>query len=320
VVPAAALEYGGAVSTSIAPWPRIAQAGDGEPLSYRIDETAPPSAGADSEPRAGRTPILTTHGLVSSVHHWMFFTPHFARERPVVSWHYRGHGGQPVPRDREVSVAQFADDADAVWRASGAAPAIVVGLSFGVQVALEIWRRHPDAVRALVLICGTAGHPLDRVSSSPRLRRGATQLFRLLGQRRLLAGGALGVLRTRAGQRLARELTYLSGGALRDACPDEVLAGLFGHVATLDPALIGNLVAAYLEHSAEDVLPTITVPTLIIAGDRDQLTPVAAAERMQRAIPGSELSVFPGHTHLVQVEAPIEVHAAIDAFLRRHAL
>ena len=57
------------------------------------------------------------------------------------------------------------------------------------------------------------------------------------------------------------------------------------------------------------------VPTLIIAGDRDQLTPVATAERMQRAIPGSELVVFPGHSHLVQVEKPAEVHAAIDAFL-----
>ncbi|MEO7729492.1 MAG: alpha/beta hydrolase [Kofleriaceae bacterium] len=288
--------------------PRIAHASDGEILSFQIE--------GDS----GAVPMLTTHGLVSSVHHWMFFNPHFARARPVISWHYRGHGGQPVPQSREVSIALLADDAAAVWRASGAPPAIVVGLSFGVQVALELYRRHPAAVRALVLICGTPGHPLDRVSGASWLRGGATRLVRALGHRRLLAGGALGLLRTRAGQRLARELTYLSGGARRDACPDEVLAGLFGHVATLDPALIGNLVAAYLEHSAEDMLPTIRVPTLIIAGDRDQLTPVATAERMQRAIPGSELVVFPGHTHLVQVETPDAVHATIEAFLARHAL
>ncbi len=299
------------MSPPLAPEPRIAHASDGEPLAYQIDGVGAPGTA---------TPILTTHGLVSSIHHWMFFTPHFARTRPILSWHYRGHGGQPVPRDREVSVAQFADDAHAVWRASQAAPAIVVGLSFGVQVALEICRRHPAAVRALVLICGTAGHPLDRLSSSSRLRGAATQLFRTLGRRRLLARGALGALGTRLGQRVARELAYLSGGALRDACPTEVLEGLFGHVATLDPELIGNLVAAYLEHTAEDMLSTIRVPTLIIAGDRDQLTPVAAAERMQRAIPGSELVVFPGHTHLVQVEHPEAVHAAIDAFLRAHAL
>jgi len=58
----------------------------------------------------------------------------------------------------------------------------------------------------------------------------------------------------------------------------------------------------------------------IIAGDRDQLTPVGPPARMQRAIEGSELVVFPGHSHLVQVEQPRELHAAIDAFLRARDL
>jgi pimeloyl-ACP methyl ester carboxylesterase len=313
------MRYGRAVSSPCAIEPRSALASDGERLTYQID--GDPAWGSPTQSSGpARTPILTTHGLVSSIHHWMYFTPHFARERPVVSWHYRGHGGQPVPRDRDVSVPQFADDAYAVWRASGAPPAIVTGLSFGVQVALEVWRRHPDAVRALVLICGTPGYPLDRVSSSPALRRAATRVFRALGQHGRLSGGLLGALRTRAGRRLAREGAYLSGGALRDACPPEVLDGLFAHVAELDPELVGNLVAAYLDHTADDMLATISVPTLILAGDRDQLTPVATSERMQRAIPGSELVVFPGHTHLVQVEAPDAVHAAIEDFLHRHRL
>ena len=62
------------------------------------------------------------------------------------------------------------------------------------------------------------------------------------------------------------------------------------------------------------------MPTLIIAGDRDQLTPVPIAERMQREIPNSKLVVFPGHSHLVQVEKPAEVHAAIDEFLTASGL
>jgi pimeloyl-ACP methyl ester carboxylesterase len=293
-------------------YPGIAVTPDGEALAYRV-------LGDAADPATA--PLLTVHGLVSSVHHWQFFTPHFATSRPVVSWDYRGHGGQPVPRDCScASVAQFAADSLAVWRAAGVGPAVVVGLSFGVQVALEVWRARPDAVRALVLICGTAGRPLDRVSPSPLLRRGACSLVRWLGTQRALAGPLLGVLRSRAGVRLARELAYVSGGAHRDACPPEVLEGLFGHVANLDPALIGTIVAGYLDHDAFDVLPTIDVPTLIIAGDRDQLTPVAIAERMHRAIAGSSLVVFPGHSHLVQVERPREVHAAIAEFLARHGL
>jgi len=167
----------------------VAIAGDGEPLAYRV-------AGA-----ATGTPMLTVHGLVSSVHQWMFFTPYYATRHPVVSWEYRGHGGQRVPRNlAAISVAQFADDAGAVWRATGLAPAVVVGLSFGVQVALEIWRRHPGAVRALVLICGTPGHLLDRVSSAQALRSAVTALLRSLSRQRGLATRMLGLLRGKEGQ------------------------------------------------------------------------------------------------------------------------
>ena len=286
----------------------IARTSDGETLQYDV---VGPASG---------TPILTTRGLVSSDQHWRFFTPHFSVDHPVLSWDYRGHGAQQTPTNRAVSVAQFADDAYEVWRASGLPPAIVVGLSFGVQVALEIWRRHPEMVRAFVLICGTPGHPLDRVSPSPRLRRAVIGMVQAFGRQPVLARPILGFFRTPIGVRIAREITYASGGAHREACPPEVLEGLFQHAGALDPELFGNVVGAYFDHDAEAVLPTITVPTLIIAGDRDQLTPVATAERMQRAIPNSELVVFPGHSHLVQVEKPEEVHAAIEDFLHDRGL
>jgi pimeloyl-ACP methyl ester carboxylesterase len=188
----------------------------------------------------------------------------------------------------------------------------VAGLSFGVQVALEHYRRHPADVRALVLICGTAGHPLDRVSPSAVVRRGVAAAVRGFGRT-----GPLGraVLALSARSRLAREVGYLTGGAHRELCPPEVLDDLFAHVAAMDPRVVGAVFASYLEHSAADVLPTVQVPTLIIAGDRDQLTPVPVAQEMHRQIAGSRLVIFPGHTHLVQVERPREVHAAIDEFL-----
>ena len=288
---------------------RVARTSDGETLAYRIHGTP------------GATPLITVHGLVSSIEHWAYFTPYYAGKRPVVSWEYRGHGGQAVPRDpTSVHVEQFAHDAHAVMRAAELPPSIVVGLSFGVQVALEVWRSHRDSVRALVLICGTAGHPLDRVSSSPLVRKLAAELVRTLAAQRFIAEPLLALTRSKRGQKLACEIAYMTGGAHRETCPESVLEQLFSHAGGLDPAVFGAVSASYLEHSAWDVLPTITVPTLIIAGDNDQLTPVATAERMRDAVPGAELIVFAGHSHLVQVEKPREVHAAIDDFLKRHAL
>lgn len=288
---------------------RLAHTPDGEQLAYRL-HGAP-----------GKPPIVTLHGLVSSISQWSFFTPYYSRARPVLSWESRGHGGRNLLGDPErVTVEQFAEDAHTVMRAAELPASIVAGLSFGVQVALELWRSHRNSVRALILLAGTAGHPLDRVSSSRLVRRWAADIVRSLSSKRLIADPVLSFLRSSAGQRLACELAYITGGAHRDACPNEVLEQLFGHAGGIAPAVVGAVTASYLEHSAWDVLPTITVPTLIIAGDKDQLTPVATAERMRDAIPDAELVVVPGHTHLVQVEQPDVVHAAIDEFLRRHSL
>ncbi len=289
--------------------PRYALHPDGDALAYQL-HGAP-----------GATPIVTLHGLVSSTSQWSFFTPYYAKSRPVLSWEYRGHGGGAAPRDpRKVSIEQFADDTHTVMRAAELPPSIIAGLSFGVQVALELWRSHREDVRALILLAGTAGHPLDRLSSSRLLRRFTADLVRGLASQRVIAEPVLSFLRSKTGTRIACELAYLTGGAHRDACPSDVLEHLFGHAGGITREVIGAITASYLEHSAWDVLPTIDVPTLIIAGDKDQLTPVATAKRMRDAIPNAELVVFAGHTHLVQVEKPDEVHATIDDFLKRHAL
>jgi pimeloyl-ACP methyl ester carboxylesterase len=277
----------------------VAYAADGEPLRYLVRGDGPP--------------LLILPGLVSTYHHWPFFVEHFQQRCRVIYWDYRGHGaGAAAPRDpRSLTVEGFGDDAHAVLAAAQATPAIVAGLSFGLQVALEHYRRHPADVRALVLICGTWGHPLDRLSSSPALRQGLVTGLRAFGRLGPLA--RLGLRLARSG--LPREITYLIGGAHRELCPRAALDGLFDHVSRLDPVVFGEECASYFEHTAVDMLATIKVPTLLIAADRDELTPPELAETMQRLIPTARLRVFSGHSHLVQLERPDEVHATIDEFL-----
>jgi len=282
-----------------------ALADDGEGIRYRVHG-----------PATNKTPMLLYPGLVSSMAHWPFFVEHFAQQRKVVSWDYRGHGGGPVPRNPDsITVERFADDGAAVLAQTtaqtGGGPAIVVGLSFGVQVALEHVRRHPKDVRALILLCGTDGHPLDRLSEAAWLRQAASALMRGFSRSGALGRLLLGLARAPG----MRQLAYLSGGARRGQCPPDALDAIFAHTASLDPIVAGRIVASYFQHSAREVLPTVHVPTLIFAGDRDQLTPVSSSERMRDRIAGARLEVFPGHSHVLQLEKPTEVHAKIDDFL-----
>ncbi len=278
---------------------------DGEPLAWLAHG-----------PRDAPT-LHLFHGLISSRSHWPLFVEHFKQTKRLIDWDYRGHGGQPPPRDmKSLNIEQFADDSHRVLHDAGSVPAVLVGLSFGVQVALEHYRRHPSDARALVLICGTAGHPLDRVTRASWVRGFAKRVALGFGQ-----GAVVGRTKRALGPRLPAPLlrhgAYLTGGARRGDCPPEVLDAVFDHALDLDARVVGHVAASYFDHSADDVLPDVKVPTLILAGDRDQLTPVAAAERMRDRIPGAELVIFPGHSHLVLVEKPGEVHALIEKFLAR---
>jgi pimeloyl-ACP methyl ester carboxylesterase len=263
--------------------------------------------------------MLIYNGLLSTDLHWRFWVPHYADRFSVLTWDYPGHGDSPRPDDlASVGIAPFADAGHDVLVTSRAArPAIVCGLSMGVQSALEHYRAHRADVRALVLVCGTYGHPLARLSSSERLRRLITGSFRVVGRAGRLARAAMWPFFATP---VGRELAYLTGGAHRGKCPQEVLDELYAHLLRLDADVIAAAVTSYLDHTAEDLLDAIDVPTLIIAGDRDQLTPASIAERMHARIRGSSLHVIRGHTHLAQVECPDEVHAVVDRFLAERSL
>jgi len=74
------------------------------------------------------------------------------------------------------------------------------------------------------------------------------------------------------------------------------------------------------EHDAMDVLPTIHVPTFIVAGERDRMTPQKAAKKIAAQIPDSELLVVTGGTHYVAIEFPELVNLAIERFLAKHGI
>jgi pimeloyl-ACP methyl ester carboxylesterase len=235
----------------------------------------------------------------------------------VVTWDFRGHGASSRPaRVEAVGIGGFADDGHALLEHLGhRGEVLVCGLSMGVQAALEHYRRYPGDVGGLVLLCGTYGHPLRRISPSPALRRAVVRGLTVASRGGRVVQRALApILRTR----LPREVAFLTGGARRDACPPEVLDELFAHVAAMDPDVLVTAIASYLDHSAEDVLPRIDVPTMLVAGDADQRTPASIARDMHARIRGSSLHVVHGHSHLAQVERPAEVHAAVDDFLGCH--
>jgi pimeloyl-ACP methyl ester carboxylesterase len=171
------------------------------------------------------------------------------------------------------------------------APAHVCGLSWGGTVALELYRRRPQAVATLVLADTYAGWKGSLPEDEVRARVNAVE--------RILADPAA---------------TSTLPGLFADDPPGDVVELLAAVASVVRPESLRVVLAAMAEADLRDVLPNIEVPTLLIWGEHDARSPLAVAREFSRAIPHAELVVIPGAGHMSNLERPEQFNAAIRAF------
>lgn len=179
--------------------------------------------------------------------------------------------------------------------------AVLVGLSMGGYVSFRIWEQAASRVAALVL-ADTRATPDDeagkaaRYSQAERIRREGTAWLP-----DALIPNHLGV-------------------TTRKERPE-----LIGWVRNMIAGADGEKVARSLEALASRpdstlLLPSISVPTLVLVGEEDTLTPPAVAEAMAEAIPQSELQLVPRAGHMANLENPEMFNRALHGFLARNKL
>ena len=174
--------------------------------------------------------------------------------------------------------------------------AVIGGLSMGGYVAFAILRHAARYVHALVLA------DTKSQADSPEAIEGRQRLLQLVTDKGPAA--------------VADEMVpKLLGTATRDSRPE-----VAEHVRQLvlsnsTEAIAGAIRALMSRPDSTPLLPTIHLPTLIVVGAEDTLTPPANAEQMHRAISGSELVLIPGAGHLANLEAPEPFDAALARFL-----
>lgn len=175
--------------------------------------------------------------------------------------------------------------------------AVIGGLSMGGYLAFALWRRHPQRVRALILADTRAGADTE---DGKVKRRAMQELARTEG----------------AGAIAERMIEGMVGRTTRAVAPDAVTTlDLMMRRASTD-AIVDALQALIDRPDSTPTLATISVPTLILCGDEDVLTPVAESRAMLRAIDGSRLDVIPEAGHLSNFERPALFNRLLSDFLR----
>lgn len=211
----------------------------------------------------------------------------------VIAWDPPGAGDSDDP-DEFIGIEGYADCLAAFLRAVDAAPAHVGGLSWGGVLALEFYRRHPELVASLLLIDTYAGWK-GSLSPEEYAARRATVIEQLETQPPDFKPASIpGVMHP-------------------DATP-KAKAALEQELRDSHPAGWRAMARALLDVDARDVLPTITVPTVLIWGEADERAPLPIAEAMRDAIPGAQLFTIPGAGHMSSLEQPDAFNRTVREF------
>ena len=242
------------------------------------------------------SPLVFLHGFPLSHAIWNAQIPVFAGEHRVIAPDLRGFGAS-VDTEGTVTMEDFADDVAAVLDSLDARePVILCGLSMGGYIALQFVRKYRSRLRGLVL-CDT------RASADvPEVVENRLKIARLA-----VENGT---------QAVAEAMLPKAFGPKTFTDRPEVIEAVRSMMLASDPsgvAAASRGMAVRPDMTA--LLPSIDLPTLVVVGADDMLTPVDEMRRMAEAIPNSLCNIVPEAGHLAPLENPIVFNATLADFL-----
>jgi 3-oxoadipate enol-lactonase len=230
-------------------------------------------------------PIVFLHGVGSDKSVWQPQLDHFGKRRRAIAFDYPGYGESEfrsdATRDDFAAAILAAMDAMSIKRAH------ICGLSLGGVVAIAIHATAPERCASLIIADSFAVHPRGEAIYDRSIA--ASHDMRGLAQARI---GALMVL---------------EDAALRTEVIDTM--------ARIDPDAYRLGARAVWLADQRERAGAIDVPTLMVCGDEDAITPPELSEELVSLIEGSRYIEIPGASHLANLDKPADFNRVIDDFL-----
>ncbi len=241
-------------------------------------------------------PVLLVHAFPLNGTMWEPQIESLGERFRFIAPDLKGFGSSDAPDDASAfSVDSFADELAGLLDALGLDKVTYCGLSMGGYISFAMWRRHRDRIGALVLADTRAEQdPPEGVEK------------RTNQQAQVRSDGTGGLIDALPGALLSE--------ATRTKKPDVVerVKGLMDNPAA---GFVGALEAMKKRPDSTGDLAGIDVPTLVIVGENDAITPPDAARKLHEHIGGSRLVVLPEAGHLSSLEAPEAFNGALAEFL-----
>lgn len=257
-------------------------------------------------------PIVLANGLGGTYLAFRHVYDALGEKYRTICWDYRGLYRSARPKDEStLTMPHHIRDLVTLLDHERVDRAVFIGWSMGVQVNFELFRDHAARSAGVVAINGTYGTPFRTVMASRVTKYVIPALLAAMKARAPLVSKVSTA--AMAWQGMIPLMVRM--GLVSAAIDGDLVKSVAGDFVTMDFALYSDMLRHLGDHDASDVLPRIGVPVLIITGDRDILTPVSTATRMNRLIPGSRLVIIKGGTHYTPIEYPATIKDEVIRFL-----
>lgn len=264
----------------------------------------------------GSPTILLSNGIGCNQVYLEYLIGDLEKHYRVVVWDYRGHVDSDTPTDlRNLTVDCCVQDVLAVMNAAEIDQAVVGGFSMGVQVSFEIYAQLTERVSGILALCGPYENPLRTFFYMGPLVNAVFPAFvsGVRRHRKLVQKVWRAVLSGPWVFPAAKLLVFNAKAVKRDD-----FERYRPHIANIDVVTFLQTAVYLSKHSAAGVLPRIEVPTLVVAGTKDNFTPLSVCRRMYEMIPGAEWFSVEDGSHGALIEFPEIIGNRVLQFLTRH--
>ena len=240
--------------------------------------------------------VIFLHGIGGNKDNWDKNILEVSKYFNVVSCDIRGYG-ESEDFNGPMDFNDVAGDIVRIINHFGVEDAHLVGLSMGAQISTIFFQKHPKKVKSLTLCDAPGG--FGSFSEEERL-----QFIRL--RRKPVEEGVP----------LHKMVRYIADTLIGKKTNYWAYAQLINSMKKIHRKTYLTAIEAFIHTDHSYIFPSINIPTLVIVGELDKLTPVKSAKNISNSIPDSHLRVVPGAGHLSNIENFIYFNRVLISFLR----
>ncbi|MEZ0390979.1 MAG: alpha/beta fold hydrolase [Pseudobdellovibrionaceae bacterium] len=271
---------------------------DGTPIYYEV--------------RGQGEPIVFIYGLACLINHWHFQIEHFSQTHQVIAFDIRAHHRSGIPSDpQNMSLDAIGKDIPYLLRELGIRKAHFAGHSFGAPSMLKTYEHSPELFKSMVFINGFAKNPIRGMFGLDLVE----PIFKFVKTNYEKNPGVFDLIWKKI---VENPLSILGSGLvggfnlnLTQLKDIEIYAR---GVAQMSLRVFMPYFEDMMAFNGEKIASQVRVPTLIISGDKDMVTPLQFQEDLHHLIKKSEFVRIPYGSHCTQLDFPDYINLKMDRF------